>query len=306
MKKKKEKKEMSVNFQCPFPIPHNAQIIYPEPQPETKPFTPQTSFISQSYSQSVASTPTPVPVLLRNESAIVPMKPPVLSTLSSNISMTMLPMVDLQTNFYIDHGLIRRCLLAYEKLLSLAKSNSHKGSDNLVLLLIRRVALIWSQYIHPVHEEAQEKYMFKPALEAQFEPEKINLLWNQHDIARGITNQILVLLPEKNTTSKTMKLSKDQWCELSALLIRLIEMYNYHLVVEDTIIFPGFYQVVDRKALHRTLFNDYIDKVTKPSYEAASQEIQEIEKLLGLSLWNTTPNESDLQYLGVKYRFKTH
>ena len=213
------------------------------------------------------------------------------------------PTVDLQTNLYLDHGLLKRALIVLEKLVMQYKQrhkniqawNSKKKG---IASLIYRTIQVFTTYIHPVHEEAEEKYIFHPSLRANFYPQIIDQLWKQHDIIQGITKQLLAL------TNRSP--SEDHWIIICSLVEDVIRMYSLHEAIEDTVVFPGFYKIVDRRYLYRLLFNDYLDKETRNQFIHSLKAIEAIETELEINLWQVTPSEQQLNAMGVHVHPKSH
>lgn len=209
--------------------------------------------------------------------------------------------VDIQTNLMIDHGLLKRVLIALENL----TQNHHQEEKptSQVLDLICRCIRIFSEYIHPVHEEAEEKYIFPQCIRFGFEAEMVNQLWNQHNLIKEIIQHLSFLVCSLGSISMQ---DWNQICKLTGFLIRI---YEYHEAIEDTIIFPGFYHVCQfspEMQLQRSLFSDYIDKETKKKFKWALKEIQAVEKRMKISLNTVTPTSSELDFYGIHFQPKNH
>lgn len=214
------------------------------------------------------------------------------------------PTVHLQENLMYDHGLLKRALFCLRHALqnildtipsdNKSKKTRRKHSQNSLKTraatihtynsmrgIIRAIMEIFAQYIHPIHEEAEEKFIFEPCIDAGLHVAMVKKLWEQHHIAKKLTQQI--------ADESTQEFTDSNFASMARAIHELTEMYEYHEAIEDTVIFPEFYSISKEDEIQRSLFNDYITK-DRELMERCLNTIQVIEYELKISLNTVTPS----------------
>lgn len=137
-----------------------------------------------------------------------------------------------------EHGLLNRILLIYED----AAEKLRSGQEyNLEILFL--AAQIVKRFIEDYHEKLEENHIF-PMFEKRGLSGLANVLKEQHEAGRKVTDEIIRLTGEKDLSSQDMaKLTDD--------LRKYIRMYRPHEAMEDTVLFPAFHGIISSKEYAR-------------------------------------------------------
>ena len=172
-----------------------------------------------------------------------------------------------------EHGLLNRLLLIYDH----CKFNlGAKGSFDPLILL--NSATIIRTFVEDYHEKQEENYLFPRFQKANQLTDLVEILKQQHDAGRAITEQLLQL-------GKTKSLTDSENHKLTELLTKFTDMYRPHEAREDTVLFPAFRKLVSQyeydslgeefeKNEHKHFGND--------GFEVMLNKVVNIEKQLGI------------------------
>jgi hemerythrin-like domain-containing protein len=172
-----------------------------------------------------------------------------------------------------EHGLLNRVLLIYD-----ACRTHLMDKTSFPIEALFNSATIIRTFVEDYHEKQEENYLFPRFQKANQLTDLVNVLLQQHEAGRKLTDQVLVLA---KSTSKTD--SENQ--QLIQLLTSFNRMYRPHEAREDTILFPAFRKIVSHheydslgeefeKNEHKLFGND--------GFETMVSKVSEIEKSLGI------------------------
>jgi hemerythrin-like domain-containing protein len=176
-----------------------------------------------------------------------------------------------------EHGVLRRALLVYQE--SAAKLKQDPTSVPVDAL--EKTAQLFRAFGEDYHEkELEETYIF-PALKKTQNPASVyaDVLLAQHARGREITDYVLAM-------TKGDKLPEASVAPFISALETFVRMYEHHAVVEDTIVFPAWKQLVGAKELDEVgvKFEEIEEKIFgADGFEAATKRMAEIEESLGLA-----------------------
>ncbi|HEV8505633.1 MAG TPA: hemerythrin domain-containing protein, partial [Chitinophagaceae bacterium] len=133
-----------------------------------------------------------------------------------------------------EHGLLNRILLIYDR----CKFNlAGKRSFDPAILL--NSATIIRTFVEDYHEKQEENYLFPRFQKANQLTDLVQILKQQHEAGRRITDQLLGL-------SKTKSLTDGESQKQIELLTNFNAMYRPHEAREDTVLFPEFRKLVSQ------------------------------------------------------------
>jgi len=172
-----------------------------------------------------------------------------------------------------EHGLLNRILLIYDH----CKLNLvNKQSFDTTLLL--NTAGVIRAFVEDYHEKQEEDYLFPRFQKANQLTDLVQILKQQHDAGRGITDQLLHL-------SRTRSLSDADSQELIELLTNFTYMYRPHEAREDTVLFPAFRKLVSQHeydSLGEEFENNEHTRFGDDGFETMVNKVADIEKQLGI------------------------
>jgi hemerythrin-like domain-containing protein len=131
-----------------------------------------------------------------------------------------------------EHGVLNRVLLIYET--ALQKLSDNETFD---LAVISGSAQIVRQFIERYHERNEELHVFPRFRAAGEMVDLVNVLYQQHQAGRRLTDAILGLAPAAARPG-------DDRHGLTQAMQAFIKMYRPHEAREDTELFPRLRQVV--------------------------------------------------------------
>lgn len=189
--------------------------------------------------------------------------------------------VSVLENLMYDHGLLKRSLNAIRHIINELEGEDccEKRTQKLHFLL-KEIYKIFHNYIHPIHEELEEKFVFKPLIEANIRAAECKELWSQHKLGKRLSAVL------ENPT----KYNHHKLCQ--ALTV-LCDMYDYHEAIEDTQVFPALYKVVDVIEMERNLLQD-ASSVDPQIACHMIRKITAVEQELGIFLAIETKKSQDL------------
>jgi len=170
----------------------------------------------------------------------------------------------------LEHGVLRRILLIYRHFI---KTLSRGDTSNLPLL--QRAAQMVNFFIENYHEKIEEMYLFPVFKKKGLEKSLIDELENEHELGRGMTQEIL----------SQLSLSEPDIKWIISRLTKYVDFYEKHSAEEDTIIFPQFQDLISRPAyenLGKLMETSEDFLFGKDGVESMLLEVSSIEKELGL------------------------
>jgi hemerythrin-like domain-containing protein len=181
-----------------------------------------------------------------------------------------------------EHGLLNRVLPIYDtcKTHLVNKQNFPKES-------LLNSANIIRTFVEDYHEKQEENYLFPRFQKANQLTDLVNVLLQQHQAGRRLTDQIMQL-----TKSQTATDTDNQ--KLIQLLTSFNTMYRPHEAREDTILFPAFRKIVSKNeydSLGEEFERNEQKLFGKDGFETMVSKVEGIEKSLNIyELSQFTPN----------------
>jgi hemerythrin-like domain-containing protein len=172
-----------------------------------------------------------------------------------------------------EHGLLNRILLIYDtcRVQLISKTSFPKEA-------LGNAAGIIRTFVEDYHEKQEENYLFPRFQKANRLTDLVNVLLQQHQAGRTITDQILQLTRSRSTTE-----AENQ--KLIQLLGSFNAMYRPHEAREDTVLFPAFRKIVSRHeydSLGEEFENNEHKKFGEDGFETMVNKVAGIEKTLGI------------------------
>jgi len=183
-----------------------------------------------------------------------------------------------------EHGALERILLIYGEAL-----HRLHGRQELPPKALADSAAIVRSFVEDYHEKLEEDYLFPRFKKANKLVDLVDVLLQQHQVGRRLTDTVLRL-----SIAQTLKSDEDRKTLANTLRL-FIRMYNPHAAREDTVLFPAFRGLVSaheydslgeefEKKEHQLFGDDGFGKMVN--------RIASIEKSLGIyDLAQFTPRE---------------
>jgi hemerythrin-like domain-containing protein len=184
---------------------------------------------------------------------------------------------DISTNEGLmrEHGILKRVLVIYDEVIRRIDAKEDFPAQTVV-----DSALIIRNYIENYHQKLEEEHIFPLfrkyyarqdvlRLYAQKLLDLVDILNDQHQAGRRLTDRILSTLQSLKTADDRQKLAQD--------MRAFIRMYTPHEAREDTVLFPALHVITTRQEYtalgekfaeieHKTLggdgFDIYLDQIT--------------------------------------------
>jgi hemerythrin-like domain-containing protein len=173
-----------------------------------------------------------------------------------------------------EHGALSRMLLIYEEIMARLSS----GREFPLEVLADAAGLI-RRFVEDYHEKLEENYLFPRFKKAGKLVDLVEVLLQQHQAGRRLTDRIRSL-----ATASAIKNPKGKK-ELGHYVGLFIRMYRPHKAREDTVLFPTFHAVVSPKE-YASLGEAFEDKEEelfgKDGFERIVQEVEKLEKGMDL------------------------
>jgi len=183
-----------------------------------------------------------------------------------------------------EHGVLRRVLLIYDEAL-----NRLHARQDLPLTAVADAAAIVRTFIEDYHEKLEEDFLFPCFRQAGKQVDLVNVLFEQHQAGRALTNTVTRLL-----SAETLANDQDR-ARLTAALEAFRRMYRPHAAREDTVLFPALEDVVDEREydrLGREFEKRELQLFGAEGFEKMVDRVAVIEKSLGIyDLAQFTPHE---------------
>jgi hemerythrin-like domain-containing protein len=182
-----------------------------------------------------------------------------------------------------EHGLLNRVLLIYDN------CRGHLiNKESFPRKAIADSANIIRTFVEDYHEKQEEQYLFPRFQKAGQLTDLVNVLLQQHQAGRRITDQVMQLAKSATPTD-----AEDQ--KLVQLLSDFNKMYRPHEAREDTILFPAFRKIVSKHeydSLGEEFEGNEQKLFGKDGFETMVNKVAGIEKILGIyELSEFTPTE---------------
>lgn len=172
-----------------------------------------------------------------------------------------------------EHGLLNRVLLIYDTCRMRLINKESFPIESLA-----SSATIIRTFVEDYHEKQEENYLFPRFQKANQLTDLVQVLLQQHQAGRAITDQVMTLT--KNTTRTT---AEDE--KLIKLLTDFNTMYRPHEAREDTILFPAFRKIVSKHeydSLGEEFEKNEQKLFGKNGFETMIDKVATIEKSLGI------------------------
>lgn len=171
-----------------------------------------------------------------------------------------------------EHGLLKRILLIYD-----ACRGHLMNKESFNVEAIKQSATIIRTFVEDYHEKQEENYLFPRFKKANQLTDLVDVLYQQHQAGRRVTDEIMQLSNTNRTDSENQKLIE--------LLLAFNTMYNPHEAREDTVLFPAFRKLVSKHE-YDSLGEEFEDNEHKKfgddGFEEMVNKVADIEKSLGI------------------------
>lgn len=172
-----------------------------------------------------------------------------------------------------EHGVLARILLIYDDI-----SMKLQNERNYPTAALANAAGLIRRFIEEYHEELEEDYLFPRFRKAGKLVDLVNVLLEQHQAGRRLTERIKHL-------ASFPALKPDEKRELLKNLSLFSRMYRPHKSREDTVLFPSFHSVVSPQE-YDSLGERFEDKENvlfgEHGFEKVVEEVTGLEKSLGI------------------------
>jgi hemerythrin-like domain-containing protein len=174
-----------------------------------------------------------------------------------------------------EHGVLNRTLLVYEETL---RRLSAKKID-LKPEVLHDTASLLRRFIEDYHEKLEENYLFPRFEKAGQHFELVQVLRQQHDAGRLVTDRILKL-----ATLSTIK-DPTQLDHLTKSIRQYLWMYRPHEAREDTVLFPTLRKIItpnEYDGLGEEFEKKEHQMFGKDGFDTIVNQVAELEKALGI------------------------
>lgn len=172
-----------------------------------------------------------------------------------------------------EHGVLNRVLLVYEA--GLQKFASGEDFD---VAILARAAGIVHEFIEDYHERNEEQQLFPRFRKAGQMVELVNVLYQQHQAGRRLTDTILGLVPRSQVPGESRS-------RLIACIQSFVFMYRPHEAREDTELFPklrGIVSAHEFDAMAEDFERDERRKFGEDGFERYVARVTAIEQTFGI------------------------
>ena len=182
-----------------------------------------------------------------------------------------------------EHGLLNRILLIYDtcRIHLINKESFPKEA-------IADAAGIIRTFVEDYHEKQEENYLFPRFKKANQLTDLVNVLLQQHQGGRRLTDEIMQIAKIQNSTNTESE-------KLAQLLSSFNTMYRPHEAREDTVLFPAFRKIVSQHeydSLGEEFEQNEKKRFGEDGFETMVSKVADIEKQLGIyELAQFTPRD---------------
>ena len=172
-----------------------------------------------------------------------------------------------------EHGLLNRILLIYDHCrIQLVNKAAFP------IAAVASSAGIIRQFVEDYHEKQEENYLFPRFKKANQLTDLVNILLQQHQAGRTLTDKIMQL-------SKTSPATDADSKQLIDALTAFNVMYRPHEAREDTVLFPAFRKIVsshEYDSLGEEFEKNEHKLFGEDGFEMMVGKVADIEKQLGI------------------------
>lgn len=172
-----------------------------------------------------------------------------------------------------EHGVLKRVLLIYDACRIHLQNKTSFATD-----AIGKSANIIRTFIEDYHEKQEENYLFPRFKKANQLTDLVDVLYQQHQAGRRVTDEIMQLIGRSNRTD-----AENQ--KLIQLLLAFNTMYAPHEAREDTVLFPAFRKIVSKHeydSLGEQFERNEHKLFGEDGFETMVNKVAGIEKSLGI------------------------
>ena len=173
-----------------------------------------------------------------------------------------------------EHGILKRVILIYREAIGRMDANTSVPPD-----VLHGSANLIRRFVEDYHEKLEEDYLFPRFRKAGQMVDLVNVLYDQHQKGRILTDRIL-----RNATSAGLKDATKRHDLVDAMRM-FNRMYEPHEAREDTILFPAFHKLVSQHE-YDALGEDFEKKENQlfggEGFEKNVDEVARLEKALGI------------------------
>lgn len=172
-----------------------------------------------------------------------------------------------------EHGVLNRVLLIYETAMRKFADNERFDAS-----VITQAAEIVRDFIEDYHERNEEQQIFPRFRKAGQLLNLVDVLYQQHQAGRRLTDNILKLAPQSGA-------SGDARQPLVDTMRLFIAMYRPHEAREDTVLFPKLRSVVSANefdAMADDFEQDEHRKFGEDGFETMVDRVAGLERALGI------------------------
>lgn len=172
-----------------------------------------------------------------------------------------------------EHGLLNRILLIYDKCKTHLMNKEDFSKESLL-----NAAIILRTFVEDYHEKQEENYLFPRFQKANQLTDLVQVLLQQHQAGRKLTDQLMQLAKSKTPTD-----TENQ--QMMEVLTGFNNMYRPHEAREDTILFPAFRKIVsthEYDSLGEEFEKNEEKHFGKDGFESMVSKVADIEKSLGI------------------------
>jgi hemerythrin-like domain-containing protein len=172
-----------------------------------------------------------------------------------------------------EHGLLNRILLIYE-----AAMRRFAGNESFDAAVIAQAAQVVRDFVEDYHERNEEQQLFPRFRKAGQLVDLVDVLYQQHQAGRRLTENILKLAPRSGAPG-------DDRQSLIESMRLFIAMYRPHEAREDTVLFPKFRSVVsvdEFEAIAEDFEKDEHRKFGEDGFEKMVDRVAGLERALGI------------------------
>ena len=172
-----------------------------------------------------------------------------------------------------EHGVLNRILLVYEAGLQ----KFARGEDFDVAVLARAAGIV-HEFIEDYHERNEEQQLFPRFRKAGQMLELVDVLYQQHQAGRRLTDTILGLAPASQAAGESQS-------RLIASIQNFVAMYRPHEAREDTELFPKLRSIVSAHefdAMAEDFERDERRKFGQDGFERYVAQVTALEQALGI------------------------
>lgn len=172
-----------------------------------------------------------------------------------------------------EHGVLNRILLIYDTCKTHLSDKTSFPKE-----AIANAANIVRTFVEDYHEKQEEQYLFPRFKKANQLTDLVDVLLQQHQAGRRLTDQIMQLAKLQSATD-----TENQ--QLIQLLTSFNTMYRPHEAREDTVLFPAFRKIVSKNeydSLGEEFENNEHKLFGDDGFETMVNKVANIEKSLGI------------------------